>query len=855
MLARSFPSPSKVPLASPKPSNPSSGRNLPSSKLSSPTPTFEVLNHRLTHHHNVGHLHEAISTLDVMARKGVHPDLTTYAVLLKSCIRSRNFQLGKLVHNRFMQSQLEPNSVIFNSLISLYSKCGDWAKAKAIFDSVGDKKDLVSWSAMVSCFANNDMEFEAIGTFLEMLENGFHPNEYCFAAAIRACSTVDTILIGKMIFGFVIKSGYFESDVCVGCALIDMFVKGSGDVDLAYKVFEKMPEKNTVTWTLMITRFMQLGCPRDAIDLFLDMIFSGNVPDQFTLSGVLSACAELELLSLGQQLHSWVTRVGMPLDACVGCCLVDMYAKCASVDDSTKVFNRMVDHNVMSWTAIITGYVQSGECDKEAVELFSEMITSHVLPNHFTFSSVLKACANLSDPRMGEQVYTHAVKLGLASVNCVGNSLISLYARSGMMEDARKAFDMLFEKNMISYNAIVDGYAKNLNSEKAFELFHEIVDTGIGASAFTYASLLSGAASIVAISKGEQIHATVLKSGFESNQCICNALISMYSRCGNIEAAFQVFNYMGDRNVISWTSMITGFAKHGFASRAMDMFHKMLEVGVRPNEVTYIAVLSACSHARLISEGWKLFNSMHKEYGIFPRMGHYACMVDLLGRSGSLLEAFEFVNSMPFKADALVWRTFLGACRVHGNKELGKHAAKMILEQDPHDPAAYILLSNLYASSGQWEDVAIIRKTMKERNLIKEAGCSWIEVGNKAHMFHVGDTSHPLARKIYSELNQLALKIKELGYVPDTDFVLHDVEDELKEQYLFQHSEKIAVAFGLISMSKSKPIRVFKNLRVCGDCHAAIKFISLATGREIIVRDSNRFHHFKDGFCSCSDYW
>jgi pentatricopeptide repeat protein len=723
---------------------------------------------------------------------------------------------------------------------------------------MGDKRDLVSWSAMVSCFANNDMEFEAIGTFLEMLENGFHPNEYCFAAVIRACSNADNISIGKMIFGFVIKSGYFESDLCVGCALIDMLVKGSGDVDLAYKVFEKMPEKNAVTWTLMITRFMQLGYSREAIDLFLDMVLSGNVPDQFTLSGVLSACAELKLLSLGQQLHSWVIQVGLPLDVCIGCCLVDMYAKCASngcLDNSRKIFDRMIDHNVMSWTAIITGYVQSGGLDMEAVELFHEMIKAHVTPNHFTFSSVLKACANLSDLRLGEQVYSHAVKLGLASVNCVGNSLISMYARSGMMEDARKAFDMLFEKNLVSYNTVVDGYAKNLNSEEAFQLFHEIEDAGLGASAFTYASLLSGAASIGAIGKGEQIHASVLKSGFESNQCISNALISMYSRCGNIESALNVFNDMGDRNVISWTSMITGFAKHGFASRAIEFFHKMLEVGVRPNEITYIAVLSACSHVGLISEGWKHFNAMYKEHGIVPRMEHYACMVDLLGRSGSLLEALEFVNSMPFKADALVWRTFLAACRVHGNKELGKHAAKMILEQDPHDPAAYILLSNLYASSGQWEDVAIIRKNMKERNLIKEAGCSWIEVENTVHKFHVGDTSHSLAREIYDQLNQLALKIKELGYVPDTEFVLHDVEDELKEQYLFQHSEKIAVAFGLISISKSKPIRVFKNLRVCGDCHAAIKYISMATGREIVVRDSNRFHHFKDGTCSCNDYW
>ncbi|KAB2054545.1 hypothetical protein ES319_A12G262300v1 [Gossypium barbadense] len=236
-------------------------------------------------------------------------------------------------------------------------------------------------------------------------------------------------------------------------------------------------------------------------------------------------------------------------------------------------------------------------------------------------------------------------------------------------------------------------------------------------------------------------------------------------------------------------------------------------------------------------------------------MEHYACMVDLLGRSGLLREAIEFINKMPCTPDALVWRTFLGACRVHHDKELGEHAAKMILQQDPHDTAAHILLSNLYASSGQWEDVARIRKNMKERNLIKEAGCSWIEVDNKIHRFHVADTSHPQVQEIYDKLDEMALKIKGLGYVPDTDFVLHELEEEQKEQFVFQHSEKIAVAFGLITTSRPKPIRVFKNLRVCGDCHTAIKYISMATGREIVLRDSNRFHHIKNGTCSCNDYW
>ncbi|KAI8565011.1 hypothetical protein RHMOL_Rhmol03G0227400 [Rhododendron molle] len=257
----------------------------------------------------------------------------------------------------------------------------------------------------------------------------------------------------------------------------------------------------------------------------------------------------------------------------------------------------------------------------------------------------------------------------------------------------------------------------------------------------------------------------------------------------------------------------------------------------------------------MIDEGWKHFNSMYKEYGISPRMEHYACMVDLLGRSGFLEEAMQLINSMPFEADALVWRTLLGACRVHSNIALGKQAAEMVIEKEPNDSAGYILLSNLYASVGQWNKVAEIRKTMKKKNLGKEAGSSWIEIENTVHKFHVGDTSHPQAEEIYKELDQLVTEIKEVGYVPDTSSVVQDVEDEQKEEFLLQHSEKIAVTFGLINTSKPKRITVFKNLRVCGDCHNAMKYISMVKEREIVLRDSNRFHHFKNGICSCNDYW
>ncbi|KAK7405443.1 hypothetical protein VNO78_06741 [Psophocarpus tetragonolobus] len=805
----------------------------------------------------VNHLYKAISTIELTntsSSQTHNHTLIKSSLLLKTCIRTGNLELGKLLHRKLTQSQLALDSVLLNSLITLYSKCGDWETALSIFHNMGPKRDLVSWSAIISCFANNNMESHALVMFLNILQCGVYPNEYCFTATIRSCSNSRFFSVGRVIFGFLLKTGHFDSHVCVGCALIDMFTKGGGDIESARMVFEKMPERNLVTWTLMITRFAQLGLVVEAVDLFCSMLVSEYRPDRFTLTSLLSASVEMEMFSLGKQLHSWVIRSGLATDVCVGCSLVDLHAKCGAVEDSWKVFNGMPRHNVMSWTALISGYVQ-GRQEQEAMKMFSKMVHGHVAPNCFTFSSVLKGCANVADFGFGKQLHGQTIKLGFSAINCVGNSLVNMYARSGRMEYAQTAFDILFEKNLISYNSntAVDANAKQWDSGESFN--HEIEHTGIGASSFTYACLLSGAACLGTIGKGEQIHALIAKSGFGTNLCINNALIAMYSKCGNKEAALQIFNDMGNRNVITWTSIISGFAKHGFATKALELFYEMLEIGVKPNEVTYIAVLSACSHVGLIDEAWKHFNSMHYNHGIVPRMEHYACMVDLLGRSGMLSEAIEFINSMPFDADALVWRTFLGSCRVHRNTKLGEHAAKMILEREPRDPATYILLSNLYASEGRWDDVAALRRSMKLKKLVKETGYSWIEVDNQVHKFHVGDTSHPQAQKIYDELDELALKIKNIGYVPNTDFVLHDVKDEQKEQYLFQHSEKIAVAYALISTPYPKPIRVFKNLRVCGDCHMAIKYMSIVTGREIVLRDANRFHHIKDGKCSCNDYW
>ena len=726
------------------------------------------------------------------------------------------------------------------------------AAARSVFDGMPDGlRDLVSWTAMASCLVRNGAEAEALRMFGETLAAGLRPNAFTLCAAAQACFVRELFhSTGGAVLGMVFKMGLWGTDVSVGCALIDMFAK-NGDLMAARRVFDGLVERTVVVWTLLITRYVQDSCADEAVELFLDMLENGFRPDQYTMSSMLSACTELGSFRLGQQLHSLVLRLGLESDDCVSCGLVDMYAKShigQSMHNAREVFNRMPKHNVMSWTALLSGYVQRGSQDSKVLVLLRDMLNEGIRPNHITYSSLLKACANLGDQDSGRQIHAHCIKSNLANINVVGNALVSMYAESGCMAEATQAFNQLYEKNLVSFSCDFDGDGRSL------DYLIQRMDVGIGT--FTFASLISAAASVGLLTKGQQLHALSLKAGFVSDTGVGNSLVSMYSRCGYLEDACRAFDEMNGHNVISWTSMISGLAKHGYAERALELFHDMISAGVKPNDVTYIAVLSACSHSGLVKEGKEHFRMMQKDHGLIPRMEHYACMVDLLGRSGLVKEALDFINEMPWKADALVWKTLLGACKTHNNMDIGEIAANHVIELEPQDPAPYVLLSNLYADAGLWDQVARIRNAMRNKNLMKETGLSWMHFENTIHEFRAGDTSHPQAEEIYTKLDKLIRDIKGMGYVPNTSIVPHDMPDELKEQFLLQHSEKIAVAFGLISCtSAAKPIRIFKNLRVCADCHSALKYVSKATGREIILRDSNRFHMMKDGECSCGEYW
>ncbi|KAK9273821.1 hypothetical protein L1049_018632 [Liquidambar formosana] len=510
--------------------------------------------------------------------------------------------------------------------------------------------------------------------------------------------------------------------------------------------------------------------------------------------------------------------------------------------------------DVVSWNSMIGGCARQG-FEEEALSLFKKMHARNMKIDDFTYPSVLNSFTSIMDMKNARSVHSLIVKTGFEAYKPVGNALVDMYAKQGNLHCAFEVFNKMPDRDVISWTSLVTGYAHNGSHEEALKLFCHMRIAGVYLDQFVTASILSACAELTVLEFGQQVHANFVKSGLRSSLSVDNSLVTMYAKCGCIEDANRVFDTMQLRDVVTWTALIVGYAQNGKGRDSIRFYDEMIASGMKPDFITFIGLLFACSHAGLVENGRHYFESMDKVYGIKPGPEHYACMIDLLGRSGKLAEAKDLLNQMVVEPDATIWKALLAACRVYGNIELGERAASNLFELEPMNAVPYVLLSNIYSASGKWEDAARIRRLMKSRGISKEPGCSWIEMNSKVHRFMSEDRSHPRTTEIYLKADEIIILIKKAGYVPDMNFALHDMDEEGKELGLAYHSEKLAVAFGLLTVPQGAPIRIFKNLRVCGDCHTAMKFISGVFQRHIILRDSNCFHHFREGKCSCGDYW
>lgn len=519
----------------------------------------------------------------------------------------------------------------------------------------------------------------------------------------------------------------------------------------------------------------------------------------------------------------------------------------------------MPDRDHFSWSSIISGHSRHGR-PREALSFYRRMQSEGKgkdpsFGNKFTASSALAAATAVPCLRHGKEIQCHIVRMGFDSDAVVWSALSDMYAKCGSIDDARHVFDRTVDRDVVSWTAMIGRYFDGGRREEGFELFSDMLKTGIRPNEFTFAGVLNACSELAMEGQGKQIHGYMTRIGYDPLSFSTSALVHMYSKCGNIDKARVVFEGMPKPDLVSWTSLISGYAQNGYPEEAIKYFDLLLQSGTHPDHIAFVGVLSACTHAGLVDKGLQIFHSIKDKHAIEHTADHYACAVDLLSRSGRFEEAEEIISKMPMRPDKFLWASLLGGCRIHKNLRLGKRAAEALFEIEPENAATYVTLANIYASEGSWAEVEKIRKKMDRQGAVKKPGSSWIEIKRKVHVFLVGDKSHPRTEDIYVQLEKLYKRMKEEGYVPDTDFVLHDVEDEQKEENLAYHSERLAVAYGIIATPEGTPIKVFKNLRICGDCHTAFKFFSRITQRVITVRDSNRFHHFKEGICSCGDYW
>ncbi|KAM7462803.1 hypothetical protein LguiA_030924 [Lonicera macranthoides] len=685
------------------------------------------------------------------------PFLTPNALgsLIESAVSTRSPVTGKAAHAQIIKTLNSPfPSFLSNHLINMYSKLDLSNSAQLVLSLTPTHlRSVVTWTALISGSVQNGHFATALLHFRNMCRGSVKPNDFTLPCVFKACGSLREGLSGKTIHGLSVKDGLI-TDVFVGCSAFDMYCK-TGLIEDAGKMFDEMPERNIATWNAFICNAVQHGRPGKAFSGFIGLRRSGGEPNSITFCGFLNACSDEGNLQLGRQLHGFVIRSGYEGDVSVANGMIDFYGKCREIRSSELVFKSMCNQNDVSWCSMVAAYEQNDEGEK-ACAVFLRARKEGMVPTDFMISSVLSACAGLAGLELGRSAHALAVKACIEGNIFVGSALVDMYGKCGSMEDCERAFNEMPDRNLITWNALIGGYAHQGQAETALSVLEEMT-------------------------------------------------------CGGLE--------------------------------------------VVPNYVTLVCILSACSRAGAVKVGEEIFKSMKERYRIEPGVEHYACVVDMLGRAGKVEHAYEFIKGMPVRPTVSIWGALLGACRVYGKPELGKIAAENLFELDPQDSGNHVLLSNMFAAAGRWEEANLVRKDMKDVGIKKGAGCSWISVKNAVHVFQAKDTTHERNSEIQSMLVKLKREMKAAGYVPNTNFALYDLEEEERESEIWYHSEKIALAFGLIVLPHGVPIRITKNLRICVDCHSAIKFISHIVGREIIVRDNNRFHLFKDNQCSCRDYW
>ncbi|XP_043718748.1 pentatricopeptide repeat-containing protein At4g38010 [Telopea speciosissima] len=573
-----------------------------------------------------------------------------------------------------------------------------------------------------------------------------------FLSLIRRCKSLRSF---KQIHAQLVTSGLNEhSNGMVVNQSIEFLASSVHNLEYACDFLNQIRYNlSSFPFNILIAGFAGSDTPWAAILAYKRIVQNGFLADKYTFPVLLKSCAKVMGIGEGKQVHGVVEKMGFSSDLFVQNSFLHLYGVCCDCNEATKLFDEMPVRDVVSWNALISGYVKAGLFG-EAMNLFMKM---DVEPNVATVVNVLVACGRLGNLGTGRVIQGLIFKGGFEMGLEIGNALVGMYVKSECMNEAKRLFDELPDKDIISWTCIISGLVQCKRPKEALELFRAMQGSGVEPDKVTLASILSACASLGAFVCGRWVHEYIERCGVEWDIHIGTALVDMYSKCGSVEMALDIFHAMRQRNVLTWNALLGGLAMHGLGKEALQYYDQMIRIGLRPNEVTFLAILSACCHSGLIEQGRRHFYLMiDQDHNLTPRIEHYGCMVDLLGRAGLLDEALELVMTMPMQPDELIWGALLSACKAHGDVELSRHILDKLLELDSHDSGVYVLLSNIFATNGRWEDVSRVRRLMKKRSIRKVPGSSVIEVNGSSHEFFVGDIDHSHLKEIHLVLTMLA---------------------------------------------------------------------------------------------------
>ncbi|XP_065880289.1 pentatricopeptide repeat-containing protein At2g33680-like [Euphorbia lathyris] len=684
----------------------------------------------------------------------------------------KSLEKGRAVHAQIIKLASSSSCIyIANSLVNFYAKCGHLTKARLVFERICNR-DVVSWNCLINGYSKQGSagSFSFImELFQQMRAENTLPNAHTFAGVFTAATNSCSILGGLQAHALAIKIANFH-DVFVGSSLLNFYCKAGLLVD-ARKVFDKMTERNAVTWSTMISGYAIQRLSGEALEVFELMRVENEDMNEFVFTSVLSAVAVPECIDGGKKIHGLAIKKGLLLFVPTLNALVTMYAKCGSLDDSLQLFEMSTDKNSITWSAMVTGYAQFGDSDK-ALKLVSKMHSAGIYPSEFALVGVLNACSDMAAVDEGKQVHNYLLKLGFESQMYIMTALVDMYAKCGCTEDARKGFEYLREADIVVWTSMIAGYVQNGENEEALNLYGIMQMEGVLPNELTMACVIKACSNLAGLEQGRQIHGRMIKYGFSLEVPVGSALSTFYAKCGSLEEGNRVFSRMPERDVLSWNAMISGLSLNGHGIEALDLFEEMRVEGTKPDSVTFVNVLSACSHMGMVERGWMYFNAMFDEFGILPRVEHYGCMVVLLSRAGKLNEAKEYIESVTIDHGLCLWSILLSACRNYRSYELGACAGEKLMELGSEESSAYVLLASIYSALGRAEDVKRVRSMMRIRGVIKEPGCSWIELKSHVHVFVVADQKHPQIGKIRAEIKRLNKEMKDETYLAASDLAL-----------------------------------------------------------------------------------